>query len=262
MIASYVHYMCVYEIVNLINNHKYIGSSLNGLEWRKKKHLNELRRNNHHNRHLQSAYNLYGENVFRFNVIEEIEDKSILAKKEQEWIDKSKPEYNVMRDIKSHIGIKRSKETCEKISKSLTGKPLSKEHIEKMRKSLTGKKQSKETAEKRSISMKNSPIYQLAVKSKERNEKIKNTRIKNGGYIVSDEQKRKISETLKSKNLQSAISISIQKCDLDGNLICEYPSFIKAEEDNGFWKGALSHNINTLNKSVYKGFRWKRKTES
>lgn len=152
--------MCVYEIVNLINNHRYIGSSLNGLEWRKKKHLNELRRNNHHNRHLQSAYNLYGENVFRFNVVEEVEDKSILAEKEQEWIDKSKPEYNVMRDIKSHIGIKRSKETCEKISKSLTGKPLSKEHVEKMRKSLTGKKQTVEVIEKRTAHQ-HKPIVQL-----------------------------------------------------------------------------------------------------
>ena len=152
--------MCIYEIVNVKNGHKYIGSALKGFEWRKRKHLRELKSHKHHNRHLQNAYDLYGEESFQFNILEAITDCNVLIQKEQEWIDKLNPIYNVMRDIKSHIGIKRSKETCEKISKSLMGKPISKSHRESISKTLTGRKQSAETIRKRMAPV-YKPILQL-----------------------------------------------------------------------------------------------------
>lgn len=48
----------------------------------------------------------------------------------------------------THLGRKRSHETCAAISKALMGKKLSKEHIEKIRVSHLGSKQSPETREK------------------------------------------------------------------------------------------------------------------
>jgi hypothetical protein len=54
----------------------------------------------------------------------------------------------------AHKGMKRSKITCENISKSLLGKPLSKEHKEKLKFAHIGLKQSKETILKRKDSMK------------------------------------------------------------------------------------------------------------
>ncbi len=51
----------------------YIGSSSN-LKERKKDHLRVLRKDKHHNSHLQDAYEKYGESNFEFFVIEYLPD--------------------------------------------------------------------------------------------------------------------------------------------------------------------------------------------
>jgi group I intron endonuclease len=137
---------CIYKITSA-NGKQYVGSTVKGFEWRKKKHLNELRKNKHHNRHLQNAFGKYGENSFVFEVLEIVYDVSILTKKEQEWIETLHPEYNVLRDIKSHIGVKRSKETCKKISDANKGKSHSEATKKKLRDCNLGKKQSSQTIE-------------------------------------------------------------------------------------------------------------------
>ena len=63
----------VYQIYNPINNKRYIGSSIN-VERRLKEHLRNLKKNTHCNVHLQSAYNKYGVQNFKFEVIEFIEN--------------------------------------------------------------------------------------------------------------------------------------------------------------------------------------------
>lgn len=69
----------------------------------------------------------------------------------------------MMRNVFSHLGIKRSKETCEKIAKANTGKPCSLETREKIRKLNLGKKYSAETKLKHSISALR-PILQFDLK--------------------------------------------------------------------------------------------------
>src|SRR5699024_265547 len=59
----------IYEIVNTINNKKYIGRSVN-LNKRRQDHFKALSNNEHYNHHLQRAYNKYGANAFTFNVLE------------------------------------------------------------------------------------------------------------------------------------------------------------------------------------------------
>ena len=58
----------IYEIVNIINNKKYIGQSVN-ISARFRHHKNKLRKNEHRNSYLQHAWNKYGEENFIFNVI-------------------------------------------------------------------------------------------------------------------------------------------------------------------------------------------------
>lgn len=81
----------IYSIINTLNNKIYIGSSYN-INNRYKHHINNLKRGNHHCKHLQNAYNKYG-NIFQLNYIE-ICSKEKLMKREQHWIDFFKPEYN------------------------------------------------------------------------------------------------------------------------------------------------------------------------
>lgn len=60
---------CIYEIKNIVNQHRYIGQTKN-FYTRKRKHMNDLKKNKHKNDYLQNAWNKYGEKNFEFNIIE------------------------------------------------------------------------------------------------------------------------------------------------------------------------------------------------
>jgi group I intron endonuclease len=139
---------CIYKIINTKTNQIYIGSTLD-FEWRKKKHIYQLKKNIHHSRYLQNAWNFYGIDCFEFSIIERIEDKNQLVIREDFYIRSLNPDYNTMREVKSHIGLKRSEETKRKMSLAQVGKNHTEETKEKIRKISLGKKQSEETIQKR-----------------------------------------------------------------------------------------------------------------
>lgn len=80
----------IYKITNTTNNKFYIGSSIN-ITKRWWAHRKNLRLQTHCNSHLQSAWNKYGEEVFLFEVVEEMTKKTMeeVLSKEQEWLDRS-----------------------------------------------------------------------------------------------------------------------------------------------------------------------------
>src|SRR5229473_6154293 len=57
----------IYKITCTANKRIYIGSAVN-LRKRKNEHWNAFKRNQHHNRHLQRAWDKYGEQAFTFEV--------------------------------------------------------------------------------------------------------------------------------------------------------------------------------------------------
>jgi len=127
----------IYQIVNLINNSKYIGSALKvSLRWNR--HKSDLRLVRHPNKHLQNAWNKYGEENFIFEIIEECE-KEKLIEREQFYLDTLKPEYNKRMWARSNLGIK-----CD-----YTEKSFEKNRLNPPRKN---KIHTKETKEKMSIS--------------------------------------------------------------------------------------------------------------
>lgn len=69
----------------IINNKRYIGSSIN-FTYRIKYHLSRLKNNKHFNRHLQSAYNLYGIDCLSTEIMT-ICSKVELLSKEKYYID-------------------------------------------------------------------------------------------------------------------------------------------------------------------------------
>lgn len=70
----------IYKIVNNINSKCYIGSSID-TKRRLEDHFKLLRKNKHHNPHLQASYNKYGEENFTCSIIEYC-DKDILLERE------------------------------------------------------------------------------------------------------------------------------------------------------------------------------------
>lgn len=116
----------IYKITNLINNKIYIGSAYN-LSNRFSTHKYCLKNQKHKNPHLQSAWNFYGENAFDFQIIEIINDLSIILKREQYYIDfynstNKNIGYNIAKRAGNTAGIIPSIETRKKQSEARKGK--------------------------------------------------------------------------------------------------------------------------------------------
>lgn len=119
----------VYQIINISNNKRYIGSS-NNCERRQTEHWRYLKTDTHANRHLQHAWNKYGEAAFQFEIIATC-DIEYQFFTEQMFISFCGPEYNAtqhatlagaMRGNKIWLGRKHSEETKRRMSKSALGR--------------------------------------------------------------------------------------------------------------------------------------------
>lgn len=92
----------IYKIINVINNKFYVGSAVD-FTARKRRHWWALRSQRHANKHLQAAWNKYGEEAFKFLIVEELpEDADVLAV-ENVW-------------LKEHVG----KEYCYNLGTDAT----------------------------------------------------------------------------------------------------------------------------------------------
>lgn len=117
----------IYEIVNVENGKKYIGSAVN-LRHRRKYHWMSLRNNDRSrtSTKLQNAWNKYGEENFRFNVIEFVDGIDNLIKREQYWLDYHKTYergigYNTASVAGSNYGCKYTEEGRRNISLAKMG---------------------------------------------------------------------------------------------------------------------------------------------
>ena len=120
-----------YKISCKGNNKNYYGST-NHFPRRKSQHLHYLRNNLHVNKHLQNAYNLYGEDLFTFDVLNNFDTKEEMENAEQVIIDtyldvsfnksKSAKSPQLFGEQNGFFGKKHTQETKDKISAVHKGK--------------------------------------------------------------------------------------------------------------------------------------------
>lgn len=138
----------IYGIINTENKKIYIGQTRQPFYKRYQLHDWKLREGNHDNQYLQNAYNKYGEEKFKFIVVEVVENISdeILNQKEIDYIDQYKKQglsYNILLGGGGRTGIPMSEHAKRIIGEKnrihMTGKKMSEETKKKMSNSRKGK---------------------------------------------------------------------------------------------------------------------------
>lgn len=156
----------IYKLYYNGSNSFYVGSASRSFQLRLNTHLCELRKGTHHNEPLQRAYSKYGEECLVMEPLI-ICGVDVMIEMEEFAIRCLKPSYNASKSGATRRGVKASKETREKLSKSRKGKSLSdshklniskgllnanttvsEEHREKLRILMSGRVVSNETRDK------------------------------------------------------------------------------------------------------------------
>jgi len=108
------------------DGHFYIGSSVNVSD-RRYRHLVALKKQKHNNPILQRIYNKHGENNLVFETIETVADATILAQREQFYIDCLRPNINILKNAYNLLGYKHTDEAKKKLSLINIGKKMTAE---------------------------------------------------------------------------------------------------------------------------------------
>ena len=209
----------IYQIVNTINEKRYIGSSVN-IGQRIAEHKTKLKNNKHFNRYLQNAWFKYGENNFVFNILLSCKKKDLIFY-EQRAIDVYKTSngggYNLRPLAQSNRGLVVSEKTRQKLReahKGTKGFHHSKETKCKLSDVNKGKKHSKETRLKMSESLKGKCVWIGKKRSVETRLKMSESRKGNTnclGRILSEETRLKISEGNKGKKRSEEIRCKLSE---------------------------------------------------
>lgn len=130
----------IYKITNISDKKIYIGQTVNYRK-RKTSHLNSLKNGNHHNEHLQRAFDKYGESAFEIELIkecttEELDEMEKHYIKELDACNHDKG-YNMMYGGQAYRNF--TKEVRQKMSIARKGMKFSDEHREKISLAQKGK---------------------------------------------------------------------------------------------------------------------------
>lgn len=112
----------IYQIRNTVNGKRYVGSA-KCFRVRWNAHKANLRKGAHHSRHLQSSWEKRGEAAFAFEILELCDHADLLVR-EQAWIERLNPAFNVCPIAGNTMGRKCLPETRDKIRARHVGKKM------------------------------------------------------------------------------------------------------------------------------------------
>jgi group I intron endonuclease len=111
----------IYKIENIINSKCYYGQTIHKAAKRRYDHFNALKRRKHKNKHLQSSWDKYGEEAFRFTIISETEADTQLDHIESRLIEvfqTMNPKYGYNKESGGNRNKRASKETRQRNSQT------------------------------------------------------------------------------------------------------------------------------------------------
>ncbi len=257
----------IYKITNIINNKIYIGLTRRNIKVRFNEHIKKAKLN--YNTKLYNAINKYGENNFKIEVIEQI-DNELLSDREIFWIKYYNSVDNTIGynstlggdgcNTLKYIDTDKYLERNKKISNALKGRKQDQLIIDKRVKKLLGKKRTKEQKQLMSIKQKGKITITKDNKVKRVNKNLLNNYL-NSGWIkgslkVSTESKNKISKSLtgkkQDKSTKEKRSQTMSKLKWFNN---GFKQIRALECPNNFSPGRLKskYNKKSLEKSSHKG---------
>lgn len=197
----------IYTITNIINNKIYVGKSKN-IKYRFTEHLKCLENNKHHNIYLQNAFNKYGKEAFKLEILEEC-DITFIFSQENYWC-------NLLNVHNRNYGYNIAPTSPNGLSK------LAKETILKLSKASSSWKRSKEICKLISLSKKGKRLHDDSLKAA-RLSVIKsiNQYDRNMNYICSYESIEEASKIL-NINKGNIQSVCCSRRKTAGNYIFKY----------------------------------------
>lgn len=202
----------IYVILNVKSRKIYLGQA-QSIRKRWDDHRSALNRNKHKNRHLQAAWNKYGADSFKFQILEYCSVET-LSEREQHYLNIYMPKglcYNLSPEVGTTRGIRHSEasrkrmseaqkrrtpitnETRHKLSVAMKDRVFTDEHRRRLSEANTGHRHSAETRQKFSTLRKGQKRKPLSAETRQRISDSEK------GKTVSAETRQKISEAHKGK---------------------------------------------------------------
>lgn len=263
----------IYCICNIATNEYYVGQSID-LYKRIGEHIRKLRNGEHKYTHggitlLQKAWNEYGENNFRFRVLETCE-KELLDEKEKFWIDYYQSNYN--KHGKGYNYNKGGSATFKK-SERKTNKDKIVIHNDEIQKVVPKEEleEYKKLGYVRGFSPKNKhkifkdinknrdyptgenhPLHGIKL-TEEHRQKLSDS---HKGHKLTKEQIEKRTET----NIKNGNILAVCQFDLDGNFIKEYDNAEDVKRKTGYDSVYVRNCCKGKHEKAY-GYVWKFKKD-
>jgi group I intron endonuclease len=234
----------IYKITNKATNKFYIGSAVNTVN-RWSLHKNKLKSNSHPNKHLQNAWDKYGQENFIFEIIEECSREDLIVT-EQKYLDILKPwdnniGYNIAKVAGNTLGCYHTDESKELISKN--NKASSPEVKQKMKDYWSNSENRRHISEARKTHL-----------SKEENRQAISRAIKN--HYKNNPDKRPVGNKNPSYGKKYR-NKEVERIDVETGEIKEYLSIRDTAKD-----GFQSSTVGKVCKGqliTHKGYYWKYK---
>lgn len=273
---------CVYTITNLVNNKQLVGYT-SSFRRRKNEHFSHLRKNQHRNEHLQRAFNKYGEENFKMEILEEYPNEGyILPSMENYWVNILRTNereygYNIL-PTDPYNARKVSEETRVKLSLKNKGKIRTEEQKQKIREKrkiqIISKESYNKAKETRKLKTKENGYYhspetiqkikiaKTGKKCKKNKEEMRistlagiKKKIEKYGYFISPEGVESIKKHSSERNSKPVLQFT-----KSGKFIKEWKSAVEASKELKINSKNISSAANNYRKSAG-GFLWKKKED-